>query len=174
MNGLIIYKGRYGATEQYAHWLAERSGFPETTSEELTSDELRKHDLLLLGSSVYTGKLMLAGWMRRHVKLLASKKIILFIVCGTTADEREATEEIIINNMPREIRHTCEIFFLPGRITHKNLSFKHRFLLKVAGMFETNPTRKAALTSDWDKVDKRNLEPVLNAIEMVGSVMAIH
>ncbi|HVZ97873.1 MAG TPA: flavodoxin domain-containing protein [Chitinophagaceae bacterium] len=174
MNGLIIYKGRYGATSQYAHWLSKLSGMPETVSEAIITDEVRQCDLLVLGSSVYVGKLLLARWMRRNVKLLAGKKIILFIVCGTTADETEAKEEIIMNNVPKEIRHTSEIFFLPGRIIHKNLSFTHRILLKVAGIFETNPAKKMALMEDWDKVQKENLDPVTDAIGRANQKMTVH
>jgi hypothetical protein len=110
--------------------------------------------------------------MRQHLRLLVRKKIIVFILCGTTADKTEATEEIIMNNVPQEIKHTCQIFFLPGRIIHEKLSFKHRLLLRVPGIFETNLAKKLALTSDRDRVDKRNLDPVLETIERSTPVPA--
>lgn len=174
MDGIIVYKGRYGATQQYARWLSELSGIHNVIAEKVTDDELEQNNLVVLGSSVYVGKLMLAGWIRRNIKLLVRKKIILFIVCGTTANETEATEEIIRNNVPLEIKHMCEIFFLPGRVIHKNLSLKHRILFKVAGIFEKNPIKRRAFTEDWDKVQKENLNPITVAIKRVSQKMPVH
>lgn len=28
MKGIILYKSKYGATEKYARWLSEETGFP--------------------------------------------------------------------------------------------------------------------------------------------------
>ena len=33
MNGMIIYKSKYGSTKKYAEWLSEETGFPCTPVE---------------------------------------------------------------------------------------------------------------------------------------------
>ena len=174
MKGLIIYKSRYGATGQYAGWLARACGYRATQPESVRPGELEQAELVIVGSSIYLGKLLLSRWIRQHVRLLSRKKVLLFIVCGTTPDESEATEEMLLNNVPREILPSCRVFFLPGRIRHGSLSLKHRWLLKIAAWFETDRVKKGALTQDWDLVDRHRLEPLLGVIgELEPGLMAL-
>jgi menaquinone-dependent protoporphyrinogen IX oxidase len=59
MKALIIYKGKYGATQQYAHWLSEELYVPVATTENYDEDYFSACDTVILGSSVYIGQLQL-------------------------------------------------------------------------------------------------------------------
>ena len=63
MNGIIVYKGKYEATHQYAQWLGSNLSIPITTPEELQGDMLARMDYIIIGSSVYIGKLRIKPWL---------------------------------------------------------------------------------------------------------------
>jgi menaquinone-dependent protoporphyrinogen IX oxidase len=120
MPGIIIYKGKYGATKQYATWLGEELDLPIAEAGEVDRDEFVHCDFVVLGTSVYFGKFILSKWMRRNSALLKGKKIFLFTVNATSPYDIKARDKIIQQNLPQEIKIKCQRFFLPGRIIHEN------------------------------------------------------
>ena len=65
MKGIIVYKGRYGATEQYAKWLEEELKVPAFSAENIW-EEFAKYNFLIIGSSVYIGKLEIRKWLKKN------------------------------------------------------------------------------------------------------------
>ena len=55
MKGLVIYKGKYGATKQYAMWIGQELQLSVASADRFPVDELSKYDYFILGSSVYIG-----------------------------------------------------------------------------------------------------------------------
>ena len=100
MKGIIIYKGKYGATAQYAQWLGEELNLPVLSSENSDQVNLREYDLFIIGTSVYIGKLQIAPWLRDNLPFIRNKKIILFLVAGTPPDEKEKLESYIKSGIP--------------------------------------------------------------------------
>lgn len=165
MKGAIIYKGKYGATKQYAEWLGAEFSLPIIKADDLIKDELERYDFILLGTSIYAGKFQIANWVKRKAKDLIKKKIFLFIVNATEPNDAEKRNKFILDNVPQQIKSCCEIFFLPGRIIHKTLSFGDKLLLKFAGAFEKDPVKKRALNEDINGVKKENLLPLVSAVK---------
>jgi menaquinone-dependent protoporphyrinogen IX oxidase len=170
MKGLIIYKGKYGATRQYAGWLSQALHLPAVQPDEVTKEQLLASDFLLIGSSVYIEKFQIRDWLKKNSAAIIDKKLFLFIVCGTPADEKEKLEGFIRNNVPVEIRSKCEIYFLPGRMIYKNLTWSDKLLLRVGAMFTQDARQKQAMLNDFDGVKKQNLSPLLQAFSKFISV----
>lgn len=59
MKGIIIFKGKYGATGQYAEWLGKELGLPVFTPDNYRTEDIINCDFVIIGSSVYMGKLQL-------------------------------------------------------------------------------------------------------------------
>ena len=59
MKGIVVYKGKYGATRQYAEWLGAEFALPVQPAETLTREKLFLFDYIVIGSSVYVGKLLM-------------------------------------------------------------------------------------------------------------------
>lgn len=53
MKGVIIYKSKYGATQQYALWLSTALELPAWQPEEKTINELLNSDFFIIGSPIY-------------------------------------------------------------------------------------------------------------------------
>jgi menaquinone-dependent protoporphyrinogen IX oxidase len=80
MKGLVIYKGRYGATKQYAMWIGQELELAVASADRFPQGYLNDYDFVIIGSSVYIGKLEIAKWLKKNFNTLASKKLFFFQV----------------------------------------------------------------------------------------------
>ncbi len=160
---MIIYKGRYGATRQYASWLSEELLVPVMQAGAENRKELQDADFLIIGTSVYIGKLEVRKWLQKSIDMLKSKKIFFFLVTGTPPSEKEKLQAYILAGIPAEILPQCELFFLPGRLIKKSLSWKDRFMLTIGAKLTKDPTEKKNMLTEYDHVRKENLVEILNA-----------
>jgi len=175
MKGLLLYKGKYGATRQYANWIGEELLWPVSTTEQLTGDELENAEVIVIGSSVYAGRLLLHGWLKQHADQLINKKLLLFIVCATPADKTDILNQIAKQNIPQVLREQCTVFFIRGRVVIKDLSWGDRLMLKMASLGAKDPIEKRAMVQGFDAVNKENIIPLVNAVKamqtpLVGKV----
>lgn len=94
MKGIVVYQSKYGATNKYAQWIGSDLGLPVFETRELDPGQLEKYDLIILGSSVYIGRLLIKKWLKNNFKYLLNKKTFFFVVCGTPVDQREKLDNI--------------------------------------------------------------------------------
>lgn len=164
MKGIIIYQGRYGATEQYATWLADELKLLKIKSEVATPDILAMYDTVILGSSIYVGRLVIDKWLKRHNKLLSKKKLFLFVVSGSTTNDELLQQQVLDKNLDPLLRSKVKVFFLPGRCLKSSLSWKDRIVLKMGAWLEKDPQKKKAMENGFDSMDKKALDPMIDAV----------
>ena len=164
MEGIIIYKGKYGATQQYAEWLGISLHVPAVNSEHVEGGNITSCNFVILGTSVYVGKFQLRDWLKRNAGSLQNKKLYLFVVCGTPPADNDKIQLMSRMNIPEEIRNQTNIFFLPGRMEKKRLSLKDRLLIHMGAFLEKDPSMKKQMLQDFDSVKKENIIPIVNAI----------
>ena len=164
MKSLIIYKGKYGATKEYADWLGADLSFPVISAEEAHADTLNKYDCVIIGSSVYIGKLQIRKWLREYSDILKNKKLYFFVVCGSFSDPRKQSEILSANLVSDVLDEHSNTYFLPGRINIAQLGWTDRFMLKIGSMLEKDPSVKIGMTRDFDLVKRENLEPLTKKI----------
>ncbi|MDO6429510.1 flavodoxin domain-containing protein [Flavitalea sp. BT771] len=168
--GAVIFSSRYGSTRQYAEWIGQQLQIPVMDVDELYPAALEGFDYLVLGTPVYIGKMLIKGWLHRHLAKLQTKQLMLFVVCGTSSSERQKQEQIVRDNVPEDLIPMENIFFLSGRLTIRELSWKDRLMLKMGARLEKDPQKKAAMLHDIDGVKRENITGVVNsAITMVRS-----
>lgn len=165
MKGIIVYKGKYGATRQYADWLAEELQLPVFRADTLSSRQLKEYDVILIGTSVYTGKLKIAAWLKENQSLLEHKKIFLFIVSATKPTEKEKLDAYTTSGIPGDIREKSQIYYLPGRLIFEKLTWTDRFLLKMVALLSKNSNGKRNTPVDFDNVKKDHLKDMINDIK---------
>jgi len=165
MNGIIVYKGKYGATRQYAQWLGHELNLPVYTPAELQKKELSLCDFIIIGSSVYIGKLQVSQWLRSNLDVIRGKKIFFFQVAGTPPEEKEKLETYIRAGVPAEIRDDCEFFFYPGKMVMKELSWTDRFMLKMGARLTKDPNAKKTMLTDYNQVKLENITSLANAVK---------
>lgn len=165
MKGIVIYKGKYGATRQYAEWIAAELGAPVTVPEKLNSEALADHDFVVIGGSVYVGKWQIGNWVRQNADLLQNKKLFVFIVCATPPDQYEKLQVIVRNNIPPALLKKCSIYFLHGRMILKKLSWTDRLFLKLGAKLEKDPVKKKEMLTDFDAVKRENIDALIAEIK---------
>jgi menaquinone-dependent protoporphyrinogen IX oxidase len=167
MKGIIIYKGRYGATKQYADWLAEELKLPLSSADKVHNG-ISNYDFLVIGSSVYIGKLEIRKWLKKHLGPISKKKVFFFQVSGTPPHETAKLESYLLTGIPKAMREQIQVFFLPGKLNIKKLSWIDRFLLRMGARLNKDPKVKSEMLTEYNHVKKENLA---NLIEHVRSFL---
>jgi len=170
MKGIVVYQSKYGATSKYAQWIGSELHFPVFETGELDPGQLDKYDLVILGSSVYIGKLLMKKWLKNNLKELWNKKIFLFVVSGTPLNKREKLDSYINASVPAEARNMCDIYFLPGKMVIKELSLFDRFMIKMGARVAKSEAIKKAMLTDYNDVKKEHITELLNAVKRASMV----
>ena len=164
MQGHIIYQGKYGATRQYAEWLKDMLKIPVSTTKEIKAIEIENADYLVIGSSVYVGKLLIKHWLKENVADLVNKKIFMFIVSATPATEKLKLESFLLS-VPAEIRYLIEIYYLPGKVIKKDLSFLDNIILHMGAWLTKDPVEKKKMLTDFDFIDIIKLNELISSVQ---------
>jgi menaquinone-dependent protoporphyrinogen IX oxidase len=163
MKGLVIYKGRYGATKQYAMWIGHELGLPVASADRFPADELPKYDYFIIGSSVYIGKLEIKKWLKKNLDILANKKIYLFQVAASPVSDTEKRESYNSQSIPLPIKVKC--FYLPGRMIMRNLDWFDRFMLKMGARLTKDKNEKTRMLTDFNEVKQEYIYPLVYAVK---------
>src|SRR4030095_4557734 len=170
MKGLVIYKGKYGATKQYAMWIGQELRLPVASADRFPVDELPKYDYFILGSSVYIGKLEIKDWLKKNFNALMNKKIVFFQVAASPPEQIEKRESYNKASLPPDILKRIQFYYLPGRMIMRNLSGWDKFMLKMGARLTKDPLEKKAMLTDFDHVKKEKILPVIDAIRVFKKV----
>lgn len=170
MKGVVIYKSKYGATAQYAKWISADLKLPYFETSELGDGDLKDYDYIILGTSVYVGKMLIKKWLKNNLKEIGTKKIFLYVVCGTPPDQQDKLNSYVTSSVPEEIRNKCDIFFLPGKLKIKELSLLDLFILKMGAMLAKSSTVKKAMLTDYNGIKQENLAELIEAINKIAVV----
>jgi len=170
MKGLVIYKGKYGATKQYAMWIGQELQLPVASADRFHIDELPKYDYFILGSSVYIGKLEIKDWLKKNFNVLQNKKIFFFQVAASPVEQIEKRQSYNKASLPTTIIEKIQFYYLPGRMIMRNLSAWDRFMLKMGAKLAKDPVEKKTMLTDFDHVKKENILPLIEAITILKGV----
>ena len=164
MKGVVIYKGKYGATRQYAMWIAQELQLPVVSADRFQLNELPKFDYIIIGSSVYIGKLGIRKWVKKNLAVLVKKKTFLFQVAASPADQKEKREGYNKASLPPELLQKSESFYLAGKMKIKNLTCWDRFMLKMGARLTKDPIEKKKMMTDFNNVERKNIEPLIDSV----------
>lgn len=162
--------GKYGATRQYAQWIAEAVNLPVFDLDREQPDP-KDYDFLILGSSVYIGKLYLRHWLHTNWSVLKTKPIMLFTVSGSPADHPDLEAALAISLTP-EMRQAMDYVPLRGRLDHQLLPWWLRPVLRFAGRMQKDPETRERMLNGFDKMDKDKTGPIVKWAEEQAEVGA--
>ena len=172
MNGVIVYKSKYGATRKYVEWLVEETGFDtvETSNAKITA--IQKYDVIVLGGGIYATGIAGLSFLQKNIKALQDKKIIVFCDGASPLDD-ETFEEIKRRNMKDDLKN-IPCYYCRGGWDLEAMSFIDRNMCKLLrkSVLKKNPNEleiwEKALVSAGDEkcdwTDKKYLKPILEAI----------
>jgi menaquinone-dependent protoporphyrinogen IX oxidase len=161
MNSIVIYSSKYGATRQYAEWIGKALQLSVFEAEETDGREIIQADTVLIGTSVYIGKLRIRKWLKKNATILKNKRIILFVVCGTPAEEKEKWLPYVRQSVPEKLIDKCTVHVLPGRMWFAKASFLDKLLLRLNASTTSDREIKEMMLKGYDKVERKNIQPIL-------------
>lgn len=163
MHGIIIFQSKYGATRQYAGWIGKALQIPAVEADKVTPTQLAAADFLILGTSIYIGKMLLRSWLQQHESQLAGRPLFLFVVCATNPEEKEKLNSYVAQNVPASLLTHCQRYFFPGKIRFSQLSLADKLKVR-AGSLMARLTGKQLDASDFDRLDESNTTPLLTDV----------
>jgi menaquinone-dependent protoporphyrinogen IX oxidase len=165
MKGLVIYKGKYGATKQYAMWIGQELQLAVASADRFPVDELPNYDYFIVGSSVYIGKLEIKDWLKKNFQVLQNKKIFLFQVAASPVEQIEKRQSYNKASLSPGILDNIQFYYyLSGRMIMRNLSGWDRFMLNMGAKLTKDPVEKKTMLTDFDHVKKENIFPIIEAV----------
>ena len=154
MRTLIVYATKYGFTKTCADILAKKLD-ENVDIYDLNSDlpDLMKYDKVIIGGSIYAGKIRkpVMSFCSDNLSTLKEKKLGLFI-CGM-AKEEDAQKQID-SSFPEDLLAVCAAKgYFGGECNYKKMNFLEKFIMKkITGskqsqsrVAEDNITRFAGL-----------------------------
>lgn len=164
-SGIIIYWSKYGCTKQYARWLHEKTGFKICAMSAPFAPSLKKAGVIIAGSSIRSGKLKIASWIRTHWKDLKDKLVIVYSTSALSPED-STLQEIWHKSLPSEIRMSCEYFPMPGRLIYSRLTILDKIKLWSDAMTSGDPEVEQGLKKGFNSMDIAALSPILERVKI--------
>jgi menaquinone-dependent protoporphyrinogen IX oxidase len=164
MKGHIIYSSKYGATEQYARWIAEATGFEILNYRKVRA--LPPQGPLVVGCSVLAGKPTLTKWLTKHLAGSPQREVILFTTSGAPKEDPQH-ETNFQAAFPGALSRQIRLFPLGGRMIFSKLSWMDRQFMKLGAKIlgKKDPALGKKMLEDVDRVRREDLAPLLAALK---------
>lgn len=170
--GIILYQSKYGATEKYARWLEEKTGFALMETKKASLTHVQGYDTIILGGGVYAGGIAGLGFLKKHMEKLKGKQVMVFAVGASPYDEKFLAQARAMHF--RDALEGLPLFYCRGAWDMEKMTFAHRALCNLLkkAVAKQDPSTfepwQAALFEagdapcDW--TDERYLAPLLSAL----------
>lgn len=126
---LVIYAGKYGATEQYARWIAEKTGADLYPLHQVTSKTLERYGTIVFGGAVYGGAILGIQFLKKHLETLKRHRLILFTVGLTMPGDEAAFHAMLDRNLTPEQQAGIRTYHFLGAVRFKQLSPRERMMM---------------------------------------------
>ncbi len=159
MKTLIVYASKYGCTEKCANILAKKlTGEVEIINLKINENvDLSQYDKVIIGSSIYVGKIQkkVNEFCQSNLVSLKEKTLGFFICC---MHEDEKAENQLNNAFPLELLSSAVAKeYFGGEFRFKKMNFLEKFIVKKVNRAESNKpeldTSKDLSTISEEKIE---------------------
>ena len=162
MKGIIVYKSVYGSSRQYADWLSEDTGFPARDVVNVTQEELREAEAVVMGCGVMAYRPTLARCIDQNRDLLRDKKLFAFTTSGSDKDDPRLQEGF--RTALRDLADQFTYVPVGGRLNATSLRPVHRLMLRLGIRIRRELAERARSGDGVDNINRSDLAPLLEAI----------
>lgn len=143
MKTLVLYKSKYGATKQYAQWIAESLNADIFEVAELKNIDFSIYDKLVYGGGLYAGGINGIDSIVKNFDKIRDKKIIIFTVGLADTKNQDNINSIknsINKTLPSEFVENVQFFHLRGAMDYSKLGTIHKGMM---AMMKKSVSKKA-------------------------------
>ncbi len=124
---VVIYRSKYGATKNYAQWIAEELGCECVEAKYFSARDFSKYETVIYGAGLYGNSIAGISLLTKNMDLLEGKKIIVFSTAVTPPDCREYYDGMVLDrSIPMELRGEIKVYNFLGKMILKEMSLPHR------------------------------------------------
>ena len=173
MKGIILYQSKYGATQKYAQWLSEETGFPCIETKRAQISDVRQYDTIILGGGIYASGIAGLSFLKKNIEALRGRQILVFCD-GASPYEEKGFQAIAAHNLKGGLEG-IPCFYCRGAWDMEAMNILDRSLCKMLKKAvarkapnECEPWEQALMEAgdrkcDW--TDPKYLEPILKILK---------
>ena len=147
-NVAVIYKSKYGATKQYAEWIAYELDASLLEASKVKASQLKNYDVVVYGGGLYAGSII-------GVKLVTNnpcKKLVIFTV-GVFEPDVTDYSAVLSKNFTPKLLSEMKVFHLRGGIYYAKLGLIHKGMITMlTSMISKAAKKEGAEISAEDKL----------------------
>ena len=169
----VIYKSKYGSTEQYARWIAEETGADLYKTSDISASKLKNYDVLVFGGGLYAVNILGISLLKNNYEKIKSKRLVVFSV-GASPESQKTISSVLDKNFTREMRQSIRFFHLRGALNYDKMSPKHKFMMRMLKKM-LDPKKPEDLDTDdrsiletfgknTNFVDRQTIRPIVDYV----------
>lgn len=172
MRTAVIYHSQTGFTKRYAEWVAEAADADCIELSEARKKNMSEYEGIIFGSWVCVGSLSKLGWFKKNMDKWAGKKLIVFCVGASPADNPEI-EEFMKQNFDGPEFAQVNVFYCPGGYNYEKMTARFKLMMKVflkamnvkKDKTEAEEEMIKWISSSYDISDRKYIEPILECLK---------
>jgi menaquinone-dependent protoporphyrinogen IX oxidase len=176
MKGIILCQSKYGASQKYAEWIAEETGFSIVETKKADIKEVSGYDVIILGGGVYASAIAGIAFLKKNIGALRGKRIYVYC-CGAAPYDEEIVESIRSRNL-KDALSGIPLFYYQGMWDLNGMGFADKAMCKmyIKMLSKKDPSEMKAWEkpfyeandqkSDW--TDKKYIAPLIELIKSEG------
>ena len=165
MKNIVLYKSKYGNTDQYASWIAEELNWEIRDFSKFKKSEIKNYQNIIFGSGVYMGKM---NKLKKALNWFEDKPIIFYACAGNNNVEKDI-EHIKKTNFTDQQLAFHKFFYLPGGVDFTKIKGVFKMMLNVFRKIMEKKKDKTAdekailegFTNPTNFVDKKHIESIV-------------
>lgn len=190
---IVIYKSKYGAAEQYAHWIAEELQCPVLELDQVKKSDILENRNIIFGGGVHAGgiegidkflkltKKQFKNWFYAahdsnadfQLGLYKPTKNIVFFAVGISLRDQQAREDLRYVNFDKKWLRQAECYFLDGRYEPEKVKGGDKTVIGLtlkmidsmgSQMTESQRLLKERIKNGCDLMDRSQIKPIVDRI----------
>lgn len=169
MKTIVIYHSQTGFTKRYAHWIAEKTNADCIAYSKARHLDLSSYDAIVFGGWAVAGSISKLKWFRQHIPKWNGKKLAVFCVGASPAENPEIPLTLPKNFSDEELK-TIKWFYCPGGLDYEKMPAASKAMMKLfikmlsakKDKTETELEQIRILSSSYDISDIAYIDPILD------------
>lgn len=172
MNAIVIYNSQTGFTKKYADWVAEQVNAECVEFSKAVKKDLQGYDAIIFGGWAVAGSISKLKWFKNNLHKWAGKKLVVFCVGASPAENPEIGEVLPKNFTADELKQV-KLVYCPGGLNYEKMSVSSRLMMKTfvkmlkmkKNKTETDIAQIEIMSSSYDISDMKYAEPIINYLK---------
>ena len=167
---VVIYKGKYGATEQYARWIAEELQCDIFDADHFLARDFGKYDNIIFGGALQAGGIKGFELIRKNRMKILEKKTVIFAV-GLNTDSQENRIQVREINFNKYALSGMTLYYCKGAFDPEKVKGMDRAIINLTlNMLKKKPESQWTgderrlyhdMTEGADYIDKKYIGPIV-------------